>query len=184
LYSINNISIKEYFSLKDSTKYDIFIDAIKPKNIFNGKKCNFNSLTFDEIKVMKDIFRNPTFENIQELIIELYRLGSFELSAIDEYMNASIFDLFAVKNYLQEFLINIINRENKVLSGSPDEKMIALNAQKRLEPVNHMLTKIRLAEQFGKAPHEIGSWKYNRVFSILVANKISNDIQLEYQKMK
>lgn len=184
MYKINNITIKEYFELENTTEYDIFIDSINPKNSFNGKFCNLSLLTFDEVKVIKDIFFKPTFENIQELIIELYRLGSFEISATEEYLNTSIFDLFASKNYIQKFITDLINRENKVLQGIPDDKMITLNASERLKPVNHILTKIRLAEQFGKAPHEIGKWKYTRVFSILVANKISNDIQIEYQKMK
>lgn len=184
MYSIENISIKEYFTLENTSEYDVFIDTIKPKNIFNGKRCNLKALTFDEVEVIKSIFNNPTHENIKYLFIELFKLGSIEQSATDEYLNTSIFDLFRVKNYLQDWILKLVERENKVLAGIPDEKLEMINASERLKAVSHLLTKIRLAEQFSKSPDEIGKWKYNTVFTILTANKLNQDIQREYQQIK
>jgi hypothetical protein len=183
-YSINNITVKEYFELKDSSEYDIFIDTINAKNEFSNKHCNVSKLTFDEVEVVKQIFQNPTIENIKELFIELFKLGSIEISAEKEFYNASIFDLFRAKRYLQDWIVDVIEKENIQLAGVPDEKLQMINAGERLKAVSHLLTKMRLGEQFGKSPNEIGQWKYNTVFTILVANKRSNDIQREYSEIK
>ena len=183
-FSINNITIKEYFELKDSSEYDIFIDTLQPNNVFNGKRCNLSKLTFDEVEVIKKIFLNPTIENIKDLFIELFRLGTIEVSAINEFLNTSIFDLFRSKKYIQEWLTNLIETENKQLAGIPDDKLVMINAAERLKAVSHLLTKIKLAEQFGKSPSEIGNWKYITVFTILIANKINNDIQIDYSRQK
>ena len=184
MYKIDNISIQDYFTLEDTSSYDVFIDTLKPKNDFNGKRCHLNNLTFDEVEVLKSIFNKPTPEAIKDLFVELFDLGSYEVSAEQEYLNTSVFDLFRAKNYLQQYILNVVKREGQVLAGIPDEKLEMINAGERLKAVSHLLTKMRLAEQFGKAPNEIGAWKYNTVFTLLTANKINQDIQREYQQIK
>jgi len=184
LYSIDNITVKEYFELVDSSEYDIFIDTINPKNSFNRKRCNVSKLSFDEVEVIKSIFNNPTVNNIKELFIELFRLGDAKTSANDEFYNTSIFDLFRAKRYLQDWIVKVIEVENIQLAGIADDKLLMINAAERLKAVSHLLTKMRLGEQFSKSPSEIGKWKYNTVFTMLVANKRSNDVQRDYQQIK
>lgn len=183
-YSIKNISISEYFDLEDTSKYDIFLNNLNPSDKFNGKKCDLSKLTFDEVEVIKTMLSKPNFKNIKDVFIFLFKLGSFEQSAENEFLNTSIFDLFKVQSYLNEWIETIIKRENNALSNDPDEKLIMINAGERLSAVSHLLTKIRLAEQFGTNPDVIGSWKYTKVFSILVANKRSSDVQRDYAKQK
>ena len=184
MYSIDNITVKDYFELQDSSEYDMFIDTINPKNSFNGKRCNVSKLSFDEVEVIKSIFNNPTVNNIKELFIELFRLGDANTSANDEFHNTSVFDLFRAKRFLQDWIVKVIEVENIQLSGIADDKLLMINAAERLKAVSHLLTKMRLGEQFSKSPSEIGKWKYNTVFTMLVANKRSNDVQRDYQQIK
>ena len=184
LYSIDNITVREYFSLIDTSQYDIFIDTIKPKSVYNGKSFSASSLTFDEVEVIKNILNSPTLDNIKDMFVELFKLGSFEMSADYEFYNTSIFDLFRAKKYLQDYIIELVDKENKVLAGIPDDKMLMINAAEKLKVVSHLLTKMRLAEQFSKSPNEIGKWKYNTVFPIMLANKLNNDVQRDYQNIK
>ena len=184
MYSIDNITIKQYFELQDSSEYDIFIDTIKPKNLLSGNSCNLSSLKFDEVEVIKKTFYNSNGNDVIDILVELYCKGSFEQSKNEEFLNASVFDLFRVKAYLQNWITDVIERENKVLAGIPDDKLIMINAGERLKAVSHLLSKMRLAEQFSKDPEEIGNWKYTKVFNLMLANKRSNDVQIDYQNQK
>ena len=184
MYSIDNISVLEYFQLEDTSDYDIFIETINAKNIFNGHRFDKSKLTFDEVEILKGILQNPNLDNIKEMFIELFHLGNYKTSADNEFNNTSVFDLFRAKKYIQDYIVKIVDTENKVLAGVPDDKLIMINAGEKLKAVSHLLTKMRLAEQFSKAPSEIGNLKYNTVFSYMLANKLSNDVQREYQNIK
>ena len=184
MYSIDNITVKEYLQLVDTSDYDIFIDTLEPINSFNGHTTNVHALSFDNVKIVKDIFLSPSIDNIKDMFIDLFKLGSYEVSAENEYYNTSIFDLFKAKKFIQDWIVSVIERENKVLAGIPDEKLIMLNAGERLKAVSHLLTKMKLAEQLNMTPSEIGHTKYMIVFSWMYANKQNNDIQMEYSKLK
>lgn len=184
MYSIDNISVKEYFNLQDTSKYDIFIDTINPINLYSGKRFDTNKLTFDEVEVIKKILNDPTLDSVKDMFIELFKLGSYEVSAAAEFYSTSIFDLFRAKKYLQDYIIKLVETENKVLAGIPDDKLLMINAAERLKVVNHLLTKMRLAEQFSTSPNEIGKWRYTTVFPIMLANKLNNDVQRDYQNIK
>lgn len=184
-FSIKNITVKEYLDLEDSSEYDVFIDNLKGINSFSNKKCYLDKLTFDEVEYLKKFLSNsPDLEDLIVLFSELFNLGSYRQSAKDEFLNASIFDLFKSKKYIQDYIITIIEREIKVLSGEPDNKLIMINASERMQPFSHVMSKMRLAEQFSTTPDTVGKWKYNKVFGYLVANKVNNDIQRDYSKQK
>jgi len=89
-----------------------------------------------------------------------------------------------MQRYIKDWLLRILDLEQKQLSAEPDEKLLRLNAAERLKGVSHLLTKIRLAEQFGKLPSDIGKMKYSQVFTILVANKRQADLQKDYTEIK
>ena len=182
---IDNISIIQYLNLEDSSSYDIFIDCLNPVNSFNGKQCNINKLTFDEVQVIKQILRHPNEETIKELIQELYNVkGSFVLSRDTEYYSASIFDLFKCITFLSDFVKSVIEKENNWFGGVDDDKMLMINASKRIAPFSHLLTKMNLAEQFSTTDSKVGGWKYNKVFALLQANKVNNDLKKEYNEIK
>lgn len=182
---IEDITIQEYFTMEDTSQYDIFIDILNPVNMFSGQRCNTKNLTFDEVEVMKVLFQNPTFNTIEDLIKLCYRLkGDMNRSAELQYLSTSVFDLFRAKTFLQEFITETIDKERMWLSGKKDDKMLMINAEQRLKPFSHLLTKIKLAEQFSTTDSEIGMWKYTKVFTILTANKIRADLFKEYNEIK
>ena len=185
MYSIDDITILEYLYLKDSSKYDIFIDTLEAVNQFSGKVCLVKKLTYDEIEVMKQVFTKPNINDLKDIFCLCYDLrGDMDQSADQQFYNTSIFDLFCANRFLQEFITSLIEREIKTFSGVPDDKSIMVNAAERLRPFNHTLSKIRLAEQFGITPSEVGRWRYNYVFSLQASNKIYSDIQREKAELK
>ena len=182
---LENITVREFFEMEDSSAYEIFIDTMNPKNYFAGREGDYASLTFDEVEVIKGILNEPNLEDIKDVYKLLYKIrGTFEKSSDEIFFEQSVFDLFASKIYLVNFIKTISKREKDNLTGEPDEKMIMVNAGERLSAVSHLLTKIRLAKQFGVTPKEVGSWKYNEVFSILVAEKRYDDVLKDYNQIK
>lgn len=182
---VEDITIAEYFSMEDTTKYDIFIEAIKPKNEFAGKSCDTKNLTFDEVEVMKNILANPNFEDIMELFILVFRIrGNMDISEKEIYYNASIFDLFRATNYLKEFIIGVYEKEKMWLSAKEDDRLLMINAHNRIKPFSHLMAKVSLAKMFGKTPQEIGKWRYVDVFNIQAGVKTWDDLQKEYAEIK
>ena len=183
---IKNITIGEYITLEDSTEYDIFVNTLNPKNLFCGRKANYKALTFDEVQVTRSILNNPNFQDIKDLFCMLYDIrGSYKQSADNEFLGQRVFDLFAAKKYLDDFIVSLGDREAKMLSGTPDVKAEMVNASKRLAPYNHLLTKLRLSKEHSCGdPDVIGRWKYSKVFNILVAEKVQADVMKDYNEIK
>lgn len=183
---IEDITIQEYFTMEDSSEYDVFIDILNPTNSFAGHRCDLSSLTFDEVQVMKMVFQNPTVQDIMELIILCFRMrGDMKRSAELQYLSTSIFELFRAKQFLMTFIKETVDKERMWLSSTGvDEKLLMINAEQRLKAFSHLLTKIRLAEQFSTTDSDIGSWKYSKVFTILTANKTLADLTKEYNEIK
>ncbi len=185
MYSIDDITILEYLYLKDSSKYDIFIDTLDAVNSFAGKVCLVKKLTYDEIEVMKQVFTNPNVNDLKDIFCLCYNLrGDMNQSADQQFYSTSVFELFRAKRFLQEFITKLIEREVNTFSGTPDDKSVMVNAAERLRPFNHTLSKIRLAEQFGITPSEVGRWKYSYVFSLQASNKMYSDVQRDKAEIK
>ena len=77
----------------------------------------------------------------------------------------------------------MIDKENKMLYSEPNDKAIMVGASKRLRPVSHLLTKMKLAERFHCTPSEIGSWKYLDVFTISIADNLQNGVINDMNKL-
>lgn len=182
--TIKDITIREYFTMADTSEYDVFLDVINPKNMLCGNVCDLNKITFDEYHVMRSIFNKPTLEDFQELLIHLYDIkGNLVSTSISKFLGESIFNFFRVFNYIKDYLLKKENLEKKALSSTPDYRMMAVGAGKRLAPYSTQITKNRLAEQFSQDPSTIGGWKYNKVFNILVANHALSTVQAEASKV-
>lgn len=184
LYTVEDITVKEYFELLDKSYYDIYFEAMNPSNFLCGKSCNTSKLTFDEVEVMKGVFNEPNYNDLKDLFIELFDIkGSMAISSENIFLKQSVFDLFRAHNFLTEFILNVSKTEKKLLTAKKDEKLLMINATNRLSAVSHLLTKISLAEQFSTTPKEIGKWKYSEILFILVANDRLASVRKDYKEI-
>jgi len=185
MIKIADISVYDYFHAEDTTQYDVLVTCLKPLNSFAGKKCNVSNLTYNEVEVIKMILRQPTMQNIMDLIILCYDIrGTMKQSAEEIYLLTSVFDLFRAKQYIQNFIILILNREKSWLTGKKDDKLLMINSAQRTKNISQLLTKMMLAEKYSCTPKEVGNWKYSEVFAILVATKTKDDLFKEYNEIK
>ena len=187
MFKVPDISVLEYLQLSelDSLRYDIYINTIKPRQTFLDKSLDVSRLTYEEVELMKMTFRNPTMGDIADLFVMLWKLrGDMSQSALVQFYNASVFDLFRAKNYIQEFLTKVIEKEKRMLAARPDEKADMINAGERLAPIGYVLTKNKLAERFGVLPSVIAKMKYSEVFLILLADHMYSEVSYEYNQIK
>jgi hypothetical protein len=183
--TIDDITIQQYFTLEDTTEYDIYINILNPVNRFAGRSCITANLTFDEIEVIKQIFAHPTIDDIKDMFITCFRIkGSMRESEDTIFWEQSIFDLFRAKAYLQSYIKEIVDREVRWFHEEPNERMQMINAGERSRPFAHTMKKISLAQQFSTTPDEIGNWTYMKVFSYMIANKVKDDIARDYNDIK
>lgn len=180
---IKNITVEEYFNLKDSLVYDVFLDVLKPKNLFCGNVFDTNKMTYDEYLTIISILNNPNLLKIKDLFVHLWRVnGDIKNSSEDLFFNESIFVLFRAKRFLKEFIESKIKIERNVLYSEPNLKMIEIKAGERLKPFQTMIAKITIGKQFGINPYEVGKWKYSEVLNILATNNALNEVQTDYDK--
>lgn len=182
---INNITVKQYFQLPDPSQYDVFFDTMNPKNVLCGGKANLSKLTFDEVEVIRRVLNAPTYEDLRDVFLHCFNIkGDLKTSGEQQLLNENVFSFFQANQYLSGYIVKIAEREKNLLTEEPDEKLEMVNAKERLQPVAHLLTKIRLAEQFSTDTDTIGKWKYSKVFTILVANKKSREVNKDYNQIK
>ena len=182
-YEIEDITIAEYFMLEDTSEYDVFFDVLKGRNEFAGRKWDTSKMTFNEFKTIQIIFNEPTYADIKDLFVHLYRIkGSMKISEAQIFNNVSIFDFIRAKRFIQDFINQKLQRESELLATKPNKILVEINAYNRLQPVSTLLTKIDLAERFNTTIEEVGNWKYSKVINILVALKIKGDINNEYNE--
>ena len=82
-------------------------------------------------------------------------------------------------NWIKEEIQNVYEREVQSLSSPPDSKLKDAGIDD-LNIFGEMNTLIALGEKFGKAPQEIENWNYEIVFSLILHQKISSDINKRY----
>lgn len=182
--SIDNISVKEYLELQDTSEYDFYADILKPKNLFCGQVCDVEKITFNEFHTMLSIFQKPTLQNIQELFVHLYRVrGNMQISAIDLFYNEKVIQYFRAKRYLEEWVKNQLELENRMMSGEVDTKMLEIKGYKRMKPFSVQITKMNIGKQFAVEPEVVGNWKYKKVRQIMATNSLLNQIKTEYDRL-
>lgn len=165
---VKDITIGKYLSLKYTFQYDIVFDMIEAENRFNGHRCFFDSLTFDEVSVIRRTFIAPTIEDLKFVFRICYGERDF--------FDCSIIDFFRAKKFLDDKIVEITKLETKLIQSIPDPKVVAAGLD-RLNKYGEMNTKIDLGAQFGKSPEEIGRWKYIDVLFIRARNNDINEIQ-------
>ncbi len=171
MYKIKNIKVSSYLKLDYTFKYDMLFDLIPEKNEFNGSVCDFDSLTFDEVSLIKRILQEPDMDGIKML---------YDICYNQDYTKGLIIDFFQSRKWIDKKIIEIIETESKLLFVSPDPKLIAAGVED-LSRYGVMNTKIDLGMQFGKSPKEIGEWKYNDVLVIQARNNMMRQIEKKYK---
>lgn len=181
MFNLKEIKVIEYLRLDENelNNYNNLQKVMLPKDHFNNIKAKgIGDLTFSEVKGLQSSFKEPTFEDV------LYAYNLFFGVNKHQFLRSSIIDFFYSSNWITQTLLKTVENEAKALQSSDSDPDMELAGSGRLAIFGELNTLFDLGERYSKDPTEIGGWKYNTVFSILVHDKVIGEVRREYQRIK
>lgn len=173
-----NYTIEEYLRTEDTKDFDFVAQNLKPENKFAGRAWWTENMTFNEFHTIISILENPTLLDIKDLFVHLYRIrGNIQQSADEIFLKEKALQFFRARKFIEQFIQGKLKLEEKMLYADPDPRMLEINGYERLKPFNVLLSKVKIAEQFGKDPEEVGNWKYDKVLNLMAVNNVVAEIR-------
>lgn len=179
MFSLDNISVNQFFQLEEgkAKEYIQLQSMLNPKNSFQRKKLNtIRSLSFEEVGELKRCIINPTYHNLINAFKIVFKVKEIQIVTSD------IISFFYALKWIQQEVKTVFEKE-KQLIPTPDADMENAGAT-RLAAFGEMSTLINLGKKFSIAPQEIAKWSYNIVYAILLYEKVENEVQKKYMKLK
>ena len=177
---MNDIALKKYVTLTDTSEYDNVLHFLKPKNIFLGKKMDVQSMMYINVKYCFKLL--PTV-NKWEDICELFNL-CFGVDN-EDFWNASIVEFYSARNFLIEELKKTAENEIKLLSGNQKDsdkwKRAGVN---RLDKFSDMISLDRLGQRYGMYPPDLGRKPYSEIIYLSAMIKTDNEINTAFSEIK
>lgn len=177
--SLKKILFKDLFKLEPQ-KFQEYHDVLKfLKAIPLKSKKQIESitdLTFGEVAAIKICLQDLKLKNIAEIFKITFELKEKKLLEID------VVQLYHSINWIKKEIEFIYNRELENLTSASDSKLKEAGIDD-LNIFGEMNTLIALGEKFGKSPQEIENWNYEIVFSLMLHQKISNDVNKRFVEL-
>jgi hypothetical protein len=175
--SLQKISFRQLFQLKNHRfeEYHKVLQHLEAIPL-NDRIESLTDLTFGEVAGIKLNLKQPTFLNMIEIFKTIFGLSQNEIYKIN------VIEFYHALNWIKEEIQNIYDREIQNLSSTPDSKLKDAGIDD-LNIFGEMNTLIAFGEKFGKAPQEVENWNYNLVFSLMLHQKISSDINKRYVEL-
>ena len=177
--SLQKISFQKLFQLKPQ-KFEEYHNVLKHLEAIpmKGKKQieSITDLTFGEVAAIKMLLQEPNFLNIVEIFKIIFELEQKDLFKID------VIQFYHSINWIKQEVQAVYDREVENLTSTPDSKLKDAGIDE-LNIFGEMNTLIMLGEKFSKAPQEIENWNYNLVFSLMLHQKISSEVNKRYVEL-
>ncbi|SNA77389.1 hypothetical protein [Flavobacterium psychrophilum] len=175
--SLQNISFRQLFQLKSQKfeEYHSLLSHLTPIKLTDSIG-SLTDLTFGEVAEIKRSLQRPTFENTTKLFEIIFKIDQKKLYKIN------VIEFYHALNWIKHEVQSVYNREVENLSPDTDSKLKDAGVDE-LNIFGEMNTLIALGEKFSKAPQEVENWSYNLVFSLMLHQKISSDINKRYVEL-
>lgn len=191
MYNLDNITVGEFWKLNDEYLVNQYLAFtmeerygeknpfyLNPKDSFAGKQATpLGKLTFGEVANIKYQVQQPTDEGIIEMFETVFKVDNKTI------LKQDIVSFFYALNWIKQSIKELIEREQKNLSGDQDP-MLEMAGVKRLVPFGELNTLKAIGQQFGKSPDEVENWSYNMVFSLMLHDKVAAEVQHAYNELK
>lgn len=180
MHNLERINVEQFYSLEEdqAAEYLVLSKMLKPKPLFcNTEARNINSLQYGEVSLIKSAIVNPSWSSL---------VKAFEIVfGVSEYKQrrAEIVDYFYALRWLTRKVEEIIERENKYLSATPDP-LLEMAGVEQLSRFHELPALKMLGMQYGKPPQEVETWPYSLVFSLLYMDVVETEVRNRYQELK
>lgn len=176
---LRNIKIFKLFQLPDPVfeKYNSIMRYLIPKNhLRKYKSKDFSEISYGDIILVKRLSENPDFEDLVNIFETVFGIKRKKL------LRTRIIDFYHALNHIKKEIETIEFRELKNLNSRTDDELKRAGVEK-LNIFGELNTLILLGSKYGKSPEEIEQWSYGLVFSLLLHEKITNDINKNYTEI-
>lgn len=176
---MNNITLKQYAQLKDTSKYDMLLGWEKPANNVGGQSMDVNTMPYANVKYcIRLLTKAGDWSTVQQLFEICFDIDK------ESFWKMSVKEFFSAKKYLTAEFERVIITEAKLMSSmSTDAHLWQMAGADKLKPYNDTLPLIQLGKLFGQYPFELGRKPYSEIFSLLVQIKTQGEVENEYQKL-
>jgi hypothetical protein len=174
-----NLKVKKLFSLPAErfNEYYNVLHHLYPKPLKKYQKVqSLTELTFGEVATIKMDIQKPSIENLLSIYKVIFGIEDKDFYSLDAV------SFFHSLNWINEQIKGIIDREQKSLASEPDSKLKEAGIE-QMSVFGEMNTLIAIGEKFGKTPQEVENWNYNLVFTLMLHQKKSYEINKKYQEI-
>lgn len=180
IFDLNKITVKQYYDLSEekAQPYQELLKVLQPEPSFlNMPAQEIGSLEYGQAGLVKRAILNPEYKSLVKAFELVFQVPEFL------QLKAQITDYFAALRWITKEVEKIIEREAKYLSGRPDP-LLKMAGVEQLSKFGELPALKMLGTQYGKAPQEIATWKYNYVFSLLYMDVVEDEIRERYNELK
>lgn len=182
IFDLDNITVRQLYGLGTDMfeKYTELQKCLKSRNEFAGSEgLEITSLSFAEVCEIKRTFISPTLEGLFSIFQSIFKVSK------DKFLRSDVVSYFYALNHLGNSVQQIMERE-KLLAPKEDEDYFLMKeaGAERLQVFQELPILLNLAERFATTPEVIETWKYSKVFAILLHDKTTADIRKEFNNLK
>lgn len=176
---MRNIKLSEYIKLKDHSEFN-FLDALKPKNNFNGNALDISTLTYSEVKsVMKTLRTLKGIEDVFDVFVLCFKCD------LETFYNSKIIEFVQAKKHLLKTFKELNETEAKLLQSVGVDAMLWQSAGgDKLNAFSDVLSLMQLGEIYSIYPLDLGEKMYLEILTLLKVHKIKSEVDASYQNLK
>jgi hypothetical protein len=177
---MDKLTIKQYSKLLDTFEYDIFLNALKPLNLFCGNKLDYNKITYAEVRKLFHLANTgKTLDDMCDMFCIAFNIekGVFWSGNIDEY--------FSAKNFIIKYLKDTQEKESKLLNSiDADAGLWEQAGGNSLNVFSDLMPLVQLGEIYGVYPYDLQHKPYNEILTLLVLHSKKNQVQNKFNELK
>lgn len=180
IFDLQDITVGEFFGCSEemALKYMELRKILNPVGKFGKRNAaKLSQLTYGEVSVLKRNVANPSYPSIMDSFKKVFRADTKEV------LDATVTQFFPALNWIAVEMGALIKKETKALSGDTDSALKEAGVE-RLNAFQEGNVLIKIGKEFGKSPDEVENWEYGTVFTILLHDKVTSEIERAYAEIK
>lgn len=176
---MKQINVLQFTKLTDIDKlpYVTLFSALKPKQHLT---ININELSYNDVRnIFKRLSTAKEIKDVQGIFEKVFNQSEADFYAMP------LQKYFQLKKYLNDYFVNLQEREAKLLqSVNEDVGIWEMAGGASLNEFGDVLPLSQLAKIYGGYPFDYGTKKYIEIIYLLRMNNVQNQVENEYQKIK
>lgn len=182
MFDLDDITVLKLVKLEPEhfDKYVQLQNVMKAKSVFCGNDAvQIGSLSYGSVSEIKRIFAKPTHEGIFDVFGLIFNVTK------NQILRANVTSYFYALNHIINAVRSLTEKESKLLKAKADKKheLLVQAGVNRLQVFGELPVLLSLGRSFSIEPKKINDWNYNFVLSIMVHDKITEEILEDYNEL-